>query len=202
MMTRLRVVLTAGALMVLAGACSDSVIRELEPGNDQIVVNLPDSFTYIATNLENVSDKVEFEWTNSEPRLTLNHLSFLPHGYGLLIIRDAVGVVVDSTILEYQLVTESRVGVPGPWTITLIYTGAFGRAQFSLVPLAVTSASRTAGPVSPGQPEPGPASGLMRLQEDARGVCSARHPADRRCPTRPGRPSTRRSLSLRVSACQ
>jgi hypothetical protein len=158
--------------MVLAGACSDSVIRELEPGNDQIVVNLPDSFTYIATNLENVSDKVEFEWTNSEPRLTLNHLSFLPHGYGLLIIRDAVGVVVDSTILEYQLVTESRVGVPGPWTITLIYTGAFGRAQFSLVPLAVSSASRAAAPVSPGQPEPGLAPGQMPLQEDARGAAA------------------------------
>ena len=135
-------------LLVAAGAgCTDSVIRELGPNNGETVVSGPDSFTYIASGLENVSDKVEFEWTNSEPRLQTNHQSFLPHGYGLLIIRDAVGTVVDSTLLEYQLVTESRDGVPGTWTVTIIYTGAWGRAQFSLVPLPATAAMRAGAPV-------------------------------------------------------
>ena len=60
---------------------------------------------------------------------------------------DAAGSVVDSTLLEYQLTTESRAGVPGTWTILLIYTGAWGRAQFSLVPLTgdpIAAETRTA----------------------------------------------------------
>ena len=123
-------------ILVAAGVgCTDSVIRELGPGNAETVVSGADSLTYLASNLENVSDRVSFEWTNSEPRLQVNHQSFIPHGYGLLVIRDAVGAVVDSTLLEYQLETESRAGVPGVWSVTLIYAAAWGRAQFSLVPL-------------------------------------------------------------------
>lgn len=140
-------------LLVAAGAgCADSVIRELGPNNNETVVSGPDSFTYIASSLENVSDKVEFAWTNSEPRLQTNHQSFLPHGYGLLIIRDAAGTVVDSTLLEYQLVTESRVGVPGLWTVTIIYSGAWGRAQFSLVPLPAPPDVRAAAAAPTGYP--------------------------------------------------
>jgi hypothetical protein len=133
-MTRPRMVLVL--LLVATGAgCLDSVIRELGPGNSETVVSVPDSFAYLASNLENVSDRVSFEWNNSEPRLQVNHQSFMPHGYGLLVIRDAVGAVVDSTVLDYQLTTESRAGVPGLWSVTLIYVVAWGRAQFSLVPL-------------------------------------------------------------------
>jgi hypothetical protein len=129
-------------LAATSAGCINSVIREFGPDNDETIVSLPDSLTYLATNLENVSDRVGFEWTNSEPRLQINHQSFLPHGYGLLIIRDAVGAVVDSTLLEYQLVTESRAGVPGLWTVTIIYAAAWGRAQFSLVPLPADASLR------------------------------------------------------------
>jgi hypothetical protein len=131
--SRLRLLL----LLATAGGagCADSIVTELGPQNNETVAILPDSFTYIATNLENVSDKAVYQWSNSEARLQIIHQSFLPHGYGLLVIKDAVGAVVDSTLLEYQLETESRAGVPGLWTITLIYTGAWGRAQFTLLPL-------------------------------------------------------------------
>lgn len=148
-MSRKRILSLVLVLAATAAGCVNSIIRELGPGNDETIVILPDSLTYLASNLENVSDRVAFEWTNREPRLQLNHQSFLPHGYGLLIVRDAVGTVVDSTLLEYQLVTESRAGVPGVWTATLIYAAAWGRAQFSLVPLpadAVPSAAGTAAP--------------------------------------------------------
>jgi len=82
-----------------------------------------------------VSQVDTFTWNNPLERSTIYHQSFLPHGYALMVMFDAVGTVVDSTLLEYQLTTESRAGVPGLWTILIIYSGAWGRAQFSLVPL-------------------------------------------------------------------
>ena len=51
-----------------------------------------DSFAYIATDLENVSDRVSYTWNNPMERMTLIHQSFLPHGYGLLVVQDAGGL--------------------------------------------------------------------------------------------------------------
>jgi hypothetical protein len=124
-------------LLIAAGTtgCADSVISDIQPGNQETVTVVGDSLAYIATDLRNVSDRVTFTWNNPAERLTTIHQSFLPHGYGLLVVRDAVGSVVDSTLLEYQLQTYSFAGVPGLWSVTLIYAAAWGRAQFSLVPL-------------------------------------------------------------------
>jgi hypothetical protein len=132
-MLRLRLLL----LLAAAGtaACADSVINVIQPDNDRAVTVVGDSLMYIVSNLENVSQVDTFTWNNPEERSTVYHQSFLPHGYALMVTFDAVGSVVDSTLLEYQLTTESRAGVPGTWTILIIYTGAFGRAQVSLVPL-------------------------------------------------------------------
>jgi hypothetical protein len=122
-------------LASLATGCADSVIADIQPANNETVTVVGDSFAYIATNLENVSDRVSYTFNNPLERLTVIHQSFLPHGYALMVIQDASGTVTDSTLLEYQLTTQSRAGVPGVWTVHIIYTGAWGRAQFSLVPL-------------------------------------------------------------------
>jgi len=127
-----------GLLLLIAtgtGGCADSVINDIQPGNQETVTVVGDSLAYIATDLRNVSDRVTFTWNNPAERLTTIHQSFLPHGYGLLVVREAVGSVVDSTLLEYQLQTYSFAGVPGLWSVTIIYAAAWGRAQFSLVPL-------------------------------------------------------------------
>ena len=125
-----------GLLFLLATAgCADSVVNVIQPENDRSITVVGDSLAYIVSNLENVSQVDTFTWNNPAERSTIYHQSFLPHGYALMVMFDAVGSVVDSTLLEYNLVTQSFVGVPGVWTVLLIYTGAWGRAQFSLVPL-------------------------------------------------------------------
>jgi hypothetical protein len=132
-MRRLRLLL----LLASAGtsACADSVINVLQPENQETVSVSGDSVSYIASNMENVSQVATFTFNNPEERVTVIHQSFLPHGYALMVLFDAAGFVVDSTLLEYELTTESRAGVPGTWTALIIYTGAWGRAQFTLVPL-------------------------------------------------------------------
>ena len=146
--------------------CADSVINEIQPGNRETVTVVGDSFAYIATNLENVSDRVSFTWNNPMERLTLIHQSFLPHGYGLLVIRDAAGSVVDSTLLEYQLETESRAGVPGLWTIDIIYAAAWGRAQFTLAPL-------TGDPLAGARSVPAPGMDPHPVAVSGRGLLNA-----------------------------
>jgi len=124
-------------LLATAGTagCADSVINVIQPANDRAVTVVGDSLMYIVSNLENVSQVDTLTWNNPAERATVYHQSFLPHGYTLMVMFDAVGIVVDSTLLEYQLTTYSQAGVPGTWTVLLIYSGAWGRAQFSLVPL-------------------------------------------------------------------
>ena len=51
-----------------------------------------------------------------------------------MIITDAAGVQVDSTLLELNLEAETEVGTPGNWTIELILAGARGRVDFALTP--------------------------------------------------------------------
>jgi hypothetical protein len=127
-------VLTGLGLLLTLG-CADSIVREVDETNSPVVTNTPEQFKYLATEMRNVNDKLVFVWTNSAPRAAVSHDSFLHHGYGVLVVQDALGEVVDSTLLEWELDTETEVGTPGDWTITLTLASARGRPEFSLVPI-------------------------------------------------------------------
>ena len=126
------IALVAGLL--LGTGCLDSVVRTLGPENDPQVVNTPEKFEFVATDLRNVNDRLSWVWTNSAPQAALSHDSFIHHGYGILTIRDAAGVLVDSTLLELNLETETKVGTPGAWTLELTLASARGRADITLTP--------------------------------------------------------------------
>lgn len=130
---RLRHLVTLG-LLVMVAACLDSIVRQLGPENDPVVVNTPDKFQFTAADLENVNDKLTFVWPNSGTKAALHHDSFIHHGYGILVINDAAGQMVDSTLLELDLEAETGSGAPGNWTLTLIFAAARGRVDFTLTP--------------------------------------------------------------------
>ena len=111
--------------------CADSIVRLLGPENDPQTVNTPERFQFTATDLRNVNDRETWTWPNSAPQAALHHGSFLHHGYGILVVLDAVGQVVDSTLLEYNLDDRTRPGTPGT-----------GPSSWSLRPPG-------AGPISP-----------------------------------------------------
>jgi hypothetical protein len=52
----------------------------------------------------------------------------------VLVVVDAAAQVVDSTLLELDLETETRPGAPGNWTIILVLASARGRVDFALTP--------------------------------------------------------------------
>lgn len=129
--------LFVGAAAVGLVACADSISRLLDPAvNNVVVTNTPQQFRVQATELRNVNDKATYRWPNGAPQAEFLHRSFLHHGYGIVVVRDAVGKLVDSTLLEYDLDLETEPGTPGIWTIELYLDGARGRVDFSLLPLA------------------------------------------------------------------
>jgi hypothetical protein len=120
--------------IVLALACQDSIVRLLGPENQPVTVNTPELFQFSAQDLRNVNDREVFTWPNSAPQASVRHDSFLHHGYGILVVLDGLGQVVDSTLLELNLDTETRAGAPGNWTLILVLASARGRADFTLTP--------------------------------------------------------------------
>jgi hypothetical protein len=119
---------------VLALGCEDSIVRLLGPENDPVTVDTPERFQFTATDMRNVDDRRVWTWPNSAPKAALTHNSFIHHGYGILVVLDAAGQVVDSTLLELDLEAETRAGTPGDWTVILVLASARGRADFSLTP--------------------------------------------------------------------
>jgi hypothetical protein len=119
---------------VLVLGCADSIVRLLGPENDAQTVNTPERFQFTATEMRNVNDRLIWTWPNPAPQAALAHDSFIHHGYGVLVVLDAVGQVVDSTLLELNLEDETRPGTPGDWTVILVLASARGRANFTLTP--------------------------------------------------------------------
>ena len=128
----------AGLLALCAAGlvlgCADSIVRLLGPENAPQTVNTPERFQFSATDMRNVNDRLTWTWPNSAPKAALAHNNFIHHSYGILVVLDAVGTVVDSTLLEYGLEDSTRVGTPGDWTVILVLASARGRADFTLTP--------------------------------------------------------------------
>ena len=119
---------------VLVACAQDSIVRLLGPENAPVTVDTPERFQFSATDLRNVNDREVFTWPNSAPVAAVRHDSFIHHGYGILVVLDGLGQVVDSTLLELNLDTETRAGVPGNWTLILVLASARGRVDFTLTP--------------------------------------------------------------------
>jgi hypothetical protein len=134
-MTARRASLLALCAAGLVLGCADSIVRLLGPENDPQTVNTPERFQFSATDMRNVNDRLVWTWPNPAPKATLAHGSFVHHGYGILVVLDAVGQVVDSTLLEYSLEDSTRTGTPGDWTVILVLASARGRAAFTLTPV-------------------------------------------------------------------
>jgi hypothetical protein len=129
---------TAGRL-----ACRGSILRLIQLENNEQLTLVPDTVRFLPVDLRNVSDRRRWTWRNDHPKALFFHGSLLHHGYRLVMIRDAVGTVVDSTQLEWAVDAVTEPGVPGDWTIDLIRSTGRGRVDWSLT--GVTADSSVAG---------------------------------------------------------
>lgn len=126
----LRLATLVGAL-VAAGCYIPE--ESLGPGNHVQVTNLVGHFQLTADNIQNVTTVLTFTWNNPERYADIQHLSFMPHGTTILIIKDAADSVRYEGKLLYQL--DDRTvgeGTPGEWTVTFSLDRSVGQIDVIL----------------------------------------------------------------------
>jgi hypothetical protein len=122
------------AVVVLAAACQDSIVKYLGPENNEVETVLTDSLRYEAFDLDNVTDSREWSWTITGPQALVHHDNFVHHGKGQITIIDAAGDTVYNRIpLEWGIDNATDSGSAGAWTVKLELFGARGRVDFSVV---------------------------------------------------------------------
>ena len=95
------------ALLCAVPACENPP-ETLGPDNHVEVTNLVGHFQLTADNIQNVSTVMTFKWQNPGQYADIQHLSFIPHGTALLIIKDAADSVRYDGELLYELDDRDR----------------------------------------------------------------------------------------------
>lgn len=129
-----RAALAAVTALALSGvACQDTIIKLMGAENEVVVTVLPDSFRYQADHMDNVHDEFQTTWVNTGTKAIVYHRSFVHHGVVQVTILDAMGDSVYARIpVEYDLDVETKVGVPGTWTVHIQFFAAKGRIDVSI----------------------------------------------------------------------
>jgi len=125
--TRLRstrsIVQLLGSLLLTA--CSDS----LSPFEPEVASNT-DNFQLQATEVTGVTSTLNYPWTNTAQRATVNHSTTTTAGTAQVTIRDAAGTVVYEAALVPSLNVPTANGTSGAWTVQLRLTNYTGTLNF------------------------------------------------------------------------
>lgn len=114
------------ALALLAAGCASSSYL----ARDLTITNQPDSFEMHVGSLENFTQRMSYQWTNSGTKATVRHASSIKEGTARLEIRDSGGRVVHSQDLGQQGTFVTDEGRPGIWRIRVTLERADGSVTF------------------------------------------------------------------------
>ncbi len=117
------------ALLLAFGTLSACGSDPLGPFQPQIS-NAADNFQLQATNVANLTTTVNYAWTNSGTRATINHSTVTSAGTTLLVIKDGTGATVYSKALSPSLNEPTTVGQAGMWSVQLTITNYSGDLNF------------------------------------------------------------------------
>lgn len=121
----------ATPLAVLAAlACSDGNI--IGPDNQLELANNTDAFSFQASNLDNVSQTLDYTWTITGPDATVDIAGAITAGTATVTIEDADGTEVFSRSLDGSSNPSTDSGTAGDWTITVRLEGASGTINFGV----------------------------------------------------------------------
>ena len=122
--SRLNAAVILAAFLTLNGCGSDP----LGPSGHTEVDRGPDTFTFLARDIENGTETLTYPWENSGTQATINITDGIFSGSAILVIEDAAGTVVHQEDIANDNDTDTAVGVAGRWTIEIRFqdvTGGF-----------------------------------------------------------------------------
>jgi hypothetical protein len=107
--------------LVLAAACGDGPTA---PGIQPQITNLTDSFSYQVTSIQNFTGTYTYTWQNTGTLARVTHSTDAgATGSATIVVRDAAGTQVYSgQMVSSGEPMSSPAGVPGAWTINLVYS--------------------------------------------------------------------------------
>lgn len=114
------------ALLALAPGCDDDPVSPFEPE----IGNVPDSFQFQVTGVEDLSATVAYEWQNTGTRANVNQATSLSSGAAELRITDAAGTEVYRRSLTDNGTFQTGQGVAGSWNIRVEFADATGTVNF------------------------------------------------------------------------
>lgn len=95
------------------------------PGIEPEITNEADSFAYQVRDIRDVTGTWEYTWQNGGTLATVSHSTNAGStGTAILTLLDAAGTQVYSgPLLTSGEPTTSPAGVPGAWTVRIVYSG-------------------------------------------------------------------------------
>ncbi len=115
------------ALMLIAGCGSGSA---LNPVFQPQVANNPDNFQFQSTGVQNVTQTLQYTWSDSGTHASINQATTVSAGSAVLTIQDAKGATVFSGDLKANGTFTSVAGQAGNWTIVLVLSNYSGTLNF------------------------------------------------------------------------
>lgn len=112
-------------ISLAAAGCSDP----LAPFQPE-VGNVPGTFQFQATAMQNVTVTRDYTWQNSATTANVNKSSAITGGTATLTIRDAQGTEVHASSLATNGTPTTSAGTAGAWTIRIVFTGVTGTVNF------------------------------------------------------------------------
>ena len=115
------------AFPVFAACGGDNVIG---PGNQLQVTNAPDDFQFQVSDLNNVTQTLTYNWSNTGDSANVNQASSLTGGSATLTIRGPTGGVLYQSGLQNNGTFHTQKGAGGTWQIQVALSEADGTLNF------------------------------------------------------------------------
>ncbi|HEU4334591.1 MAG TPA: hypothetical protein VFT32_08875 [Candidatus Eisenbacteria bacterium] len=115
-------------LLVVAGAAGCG--EKTSAGKDFRVSNQQDAFQFQVAEVKHYSHTYTYAWANSGATATVNQSSTITEGAATLFLRDGNGETVYAKSLKTNGTFLTEAGVPGTWTVDVLFDDVSGTVNF------------------------------------------------------------------------
>jgi hypothetical protein len=115
--------------MALLVACGNGA-NIIGPSNQLQVTNAADDFQLQVSNLNNVTQTLQYAWANTGDSASINQATVITGGTATLILRGPDNVIVYQSDLNANGTFESSLSTAGSWLIELRLRKADGDVNF------------------------------------------------------------------------